>query len=96
MARPRHCFCKRIKFDPRVTSFKPQGVPMSELETVELSLEELEAFRLKNVEDLDQAQAAKKLQTSVSTYQRLLYSAYKKTALALTSGQALRIIKHEG
>lgn len=95
MARPRHCFCKRIKFNPQIKSFKPQGVPMSELETIELSLEELESFRLKNVEDLDQAQAAEKMKTSVSTYQRLLYSAYKKTALALTTGKALRIIKHE-
>ncbi len=95
MPRPRHCFCGRIKFDPEVTSFKPQGVPMRDLETIELSLEELESFRLKNVEDLDQKQAAAKIGASVSTYQRLLYSAYKKVATALTTGKAIRVIKHE-
>ena len=95
MARPRHCFCDRIKFDPIVKSFKPQGVPMKDLETVDLFLEELEAYRLKNVEDLDQREAAEKMQTSISTYQRLLYSAYKKTATALTTGKALRIVRHD-
>lgn len=95
MPRPRHCFCNRIKFNPLVTSFKPQGVPMKDLETIELSLEELEAYRLKNVEDLDQKRAAEIMKTSVSTYQRLLYSAYKKTAIALTTAKALRIIRHE-
>jgi predicted DNA-binding protein (UPF0251 family) len=68
---------------------------MKNLQTVEISLEEIEAYRLRHVEDLDQQQAAQQMQTSTSTYQRILYSAYKKIAIALTKGQAIKIIKHE-
>ena len=51
MPRPKLNRC--INFDPKVTYFKPQGVPMRYLDIVELSMEEIEALRLKNVEQLD-------------------------------------------
>jgi len=38
--------------------------------------------------------AAKKMNTSTSTYQRILYSAYKKIADALINGKAIKIIKN--
>ncbi|MCK5021883.1 MAG: DUF134 domain-containing protein [Candidatus Pacebacteria bacterium] len=91
MTRPR--LCRRIKFKPDVTYFKPQGIPMGSLEVVELSNEELEAIRLKNVKDLDQTECAKQMKTSQSTFQRILSSAYKKIAEALTKGKAIEIIK---
>jgi len=46
MARPR--LCRRIGFNPNITYFKPQGVPMRALEMVELTAEEVEALRLRN------------------------------------------------
>lgn len=95
MPRSSQCFCKTIGFNPEVVYFKPQGVPMKELQTIELSLEEIEAYRLRHMEDLDQQQAAEKMKTSTSTYQRILYSAYKKIAEALTMGKAIKIIRHE-
>ena len=49
------------------TYFKPQGIPMRELEIVELTIEEMEAYRLKYILDLEQIQAAEKMQTSQST-----------------------------
>jgi len=91
MARPR--LCRKISFNPNVTYFKPQGVPMCELEIVELTAEELEAYRLRHINDLEQKEAAGKMRTSQSTYQRILYSAYKKTADALINGKAISIIK---
>jgi predicted DNA-binding protein (UPF0251 family) len=91
MPRPR--LCRRIMFDPKITYFKPQGVPMSFLEIVELTAEELEAYRLRHINDLEQKEAAKKMHTSQSTYQRILYSAYKKIADALINGKAIKIIK---
>jgi predicted DNA-binding protein (UPF0251 family) len=91
MPRPR--LCRRIQFDPNVTYFKPQGVPMRELEIVELTTEEVEALRLRNVKDLEQEEAAKKMNTSQSTYQRILSSAYKKITEALIEGKAIKIIK---
>jgi len=91
MPRPR--LCRRIRFNPQVKFFKPQGVPMVNLEVVELSNEELEALRLKNVENLEQTEAAKKMNTSQSTFQRILSSAYKKVSSAIVEGKAIKIIK---
>ena len=90
---PRPKLCRRINFDPRVKYFKPQGIPLRFLEEVELSMEEMEAVRLKNVEELDQTEAAKKMKTSQSTFQRILSSAYKKMAEALVEGKAIKITK---
>ena len=91
MPRPR--LCRRIQFDPNVTYFKPQGVPMRELEIIELTTEEAEALRLRNIKDLEQEEAAKKMNTSQSTFQRILSSAYKKVTEALIEGKAIKIIK---
>lgn len=91
MVRPR--LCRRIKFNPSVTYFKPQGVPMRFLEVVELTAEEGEALRLRNIKDLDQDEAAETMNTSQSTFQRILSSAYKKVTEAIITGKAIKIIK---
>ncbi|MBN2884334.1 DUF134 domain-containing protein [Patescibacteria group bacterium] len=91
MPRPR--LIRNIEFDPEITYFKPQGVPMRNLEVVELTREEVEAYKLRHINDLDQKQAAHKMNTSPSTYQRILYVAYEKIAEALIAGKAIKIIK---
>ncbi len=63
------------------------------LEVIELTVEEAEAIRLKNIENLEQEKAAQKMKTSQSTFQRILSSAYKKIADALINGKAIEIIK---
>jgi predicted DNA-binding protein (UPF0251 family) len=63
------------------------------LEVVELTREEVEALRLKNIKDLDQIEAAKKMNTSQSTFQRILSSAYRKISKAIIEGKAIKIIK---
>jgi len=93
MVRPRRC--RRIMFNPNVTYYKPQGVPMNMLEVVELTVEEAEALRLKNIKDLDQVECAKQMKTSQSTFQRILSSAYKKTSEALIKGKAIKIVKNQ-
>jgi predicted DNA-binding protein (UPF0251 family) len=91
MPRPR--LCRKINFNPNVTYFKPQGIPLRNLEVVELTTEEIEVYRLRHINNLDQQQSAEKMNTSPSTYQRILYSANKKIADALVNGKAIRIIK---
>ena len=91
MARPR--LCRKIGFHPEVEYFKPQGVAMSELELVSLDIEELEAYRLRHLNNLDQSEAAKEMNISTSTYQRIIYSAYGKIADALINGKAIKILK---
>jgi len=63
------------------------------LGVVELTTEEVEALRLKNIENLDQIDCAKQMKTSQSTVQRILSSAYKKITIALIEGKAIKIIK---
>ena len=97
---PRPPGCRRIGHHPHWRHFKPYGPHGSHglgphhgpRGVVEITKEELEAVRLKNILDLDQNEAAKKMNTSQSTYQRILTKAYKKIAIALVRGKAIRII----
>ena len=66
---------------------------MTMLDEIELTTEEVEALRLKNIKDLDQAECAKQMKISTSTFQRTLSSAYKKITQALVEGHAIKIIE---
>lgn len=87
---------RRVLFDPYVVYFKPRAVPLSMLEEVDLSIDELEALRLCDLKDLEQKEAAKKMKVSQSTLQRILSSAHKKIAQALIEGKAIKITKRSG
>lgn len=89
MARPR--LCRRIEINPQVRYFKPQGVPIKSLELIQLELEELEAYQLRYLKQLDQKEAAKEMAVSTSTYQRVVNSACAKIADALINGKAIKI-----
>ncbi len=84
---------RRVLFDPDVVYFKPRAVPLSLLEEVDLSMDELEALRLCDLKNLEQREAAKKMKVSQSTLQRILTSARKKVTLALIEGKAIKIRK---
>lgn len=89
MPRPRRP--RRIHGTPSAFFYKPQGVSLRQLEVIELSLEEFEALRLKNVELLNQHACAVKMQISQSTFHRTYAHAIQKVSRALTSGKAIRI-----
>jgi len=91
MPRPR--LRRRIQQHPNIVFYKPQGVPMRNLKNVEITLEEWEALRLKNVKKLDQILAAEKMNTSQSTFQRILKAAQEKISFAIINGWAIKIIK---
>jgi len=91
MGRP--CLKRKIRYNPKVRYFKPPGVPMANLDVVELKKEELEAIRLKNIKKLDQKECAELMNTSPATFQRLLSSAYEKISDALVRGKAIKIVK---
>lgn len=91
MARPQKP--RKIIFDPQVTYFKPRAIPLSILEEVDLTTDELEAMRLHDLGDCNQTKCAQKMKISSSTFQRILSSAHKKIAEALIEGKAIRIKK---
>ncbi len=76
---------------PRVRYFKPQGVPLAELEEVVLAEDEIEAIRLADFEGLYHDEAARRMGVSRPTFGRIIEGARKKTAEAITSGKAMRI-----
>ncbi len=82
---------RTVEFVPEVNYFKPAGIPLRKLEEVVLSVEELEAIRLKDTEGLDQHQAADRMNVSRSTFQLTLTSAREKVSHALVQGKAIRI-----
>ncbi|MFA5302998.1 MAG: DUF134 domain-containing protein [Candidatus Nanoarchaeia archaeon] len=89
MVRP--CNHRRVIFEPGTTYFKPAGIPMSNLQEEILKPDELEALRLCDAENNKQEEAAKKMNVSQPTIFRILESARKKVATALTKGKAIRI-----
>jgi predicted DNA-binding protein (UPF0251 family) len=71
--------------------FKPRAIPLSELEELVLTIDELEALRLADLEGLYQEAAAEKMQVSRQTFGNIIKAARKKVADALVSGKAIRI-----
>lgn len=89
MARPPKC--RRVEFLPAVTHFKPAGIPLKDLEEVSLTVEELEAVRLKDLEGLEQEACAERMHISRPTFHRILSAARCKIAHALVNGSAIRV-----
>lgn len=88
---PRRKIARRIGFQPGVTYFKPRGVVLADLVEVILTLDELEALRLADAEGVEQTEAAKRMNISQSTIQRILATARRKVAGALVKGQAIKL-----
>jgi predicted DNA-binding protein (UPF0251 family) len=89
MARPQKC--RRVECLPNNSYFKPAGIPLRDLQEVCMSIEEVEALRLKDLEGLEQEQGAEKMNISRPTFQRILTSARHKATDALINGKAIRI-----
>ena len=89
MPRPRKR--RRIWHEPQPAIFKPVGVPLSQLKTITLTYEELEALRLVDMEESYQEQAAEQMNISRSTLQRIVHDAHYKVVQALTEGSALQV-----
>jgi predicted DNA-binding protein (UPF0251 family) len=82
---------RHIGFSARHRCFKPCGVRQSELQSVELDADELEAIRLTDYEGLYQQECAEKMQISRTTFSRTIESARRKIADALLNGKSITI-----
>ena len=88
---PRPFKPRRVSSMPQFTYFKPTGIPMPLLDEVVLTVDEVEALRLKDLEKLEQHECAARMNIAQSTLQRILVSAREKVSRALIEGKALRI-----
>jgi len=64
---------------------------MMHLEEIALTIDELEAIRLADLEELYHEDAAKKMRISRQTFGRILNNAHKKVSECLIKGKALKI-----
>jgi hypothetical protein len=100
MWRQRHRCGRRGRFPKPITigivlpvnSLTPN--PAGNLEPVMIDVAELEASRLVDLEGLSQEEAGQRMGVSRGTVWRLVQSARKKTALALTQGRPIQITSY--
>lgn len=87
---PRHRLRRRIRFFPALNGF----VPITEEKTSEqvmLTLEEVEALRLKDLLGLSESKAAERMNVSQPTFHRIVKEARKKIADALVNNKKIKI-----
>lgn len=93
MARPKKF--RKVCIEPKCKLFTPKMKEKSyekrEIEAVKLTVEECEAIRLIDYRDLDQFEAAEKMEVARSTVQRLYKEARFKIADALINAKAIEI-----
>ena len=80
-----------IKCAPGERCFRPRCKPLKELQGVYLTLDEFEALRLADLEEMKQEEAAKRMRISRPTFSRIVNSARKKIADGLVNIKAIRI-----
>ena len=81
--------CCRILDSEKI--FKPRSLPFTDIELVEIFLDEFEAVRLCDYDKLNQIEASEKMDISRGTVQRLLETGRYKIIDALLKNKALKI-----
>ncbi len=78
-----------VTCDPTISYFKPRGVPLREMEEVRLTIDQMEALRLADLEGLSQEEAGKQMGVSRATFGRIIQRARHVVAEALIHGKAI-------
>lgn len=76
---------------PHFNAFKPIGIKVSDIEQIQLSLDEFEAVRLADSMGLSHEEAAEEMEISRSTFTRLIEKARKSIADFIIDGKLLTI-----
>lgn len=85
---PRNAKCRIVCAEFKNKMFTPNN---DRHEAIIVCVEEIEAIRLCDFEGLNQEEAAKAMDVSRGTLQRILYQARSKTAQALSEGKGILI-----
>lgn len=88
---PRPVKTRKVEFLPEENYFIPLGKQLCVTDETMIKVEELEAMRLKDIEELSQEECAERMDVSRQTFQNIIDSARKKVASALIEGKAIRI-----
>lgn len=84
---PRPQRCRRVCEEPEFNAFSPEGIPNSEY--VQLTLDEYEAIRLIDLQQLTHAEAAIQMEISRPTVTEIYNSAGRKIADCIVNGKRL-------
>jgi len=80
-----------VAYNPDISYFKPRGIPLIDLEEVQITIDEYEALRLSDLMDMPYEEAANKMKVSRATFGRIVRRARKTVADALINGKAIII-----
>jgi len=88
---PRPKKCRRVGFVPQCHHFIPDALVSEGGQAVIITIEEIEAVRLSDLEGLEQIDCAERMGVSRGTFQRIIKSSRGKIADALVNGKAVKI-----
>jgi predicted DNA-binding protein (UPF0251 family) len=89
MVRPQKS--RLVHIDPKASFFKPRGIPMIDLQQIQLTLDGLEALRLADYLGLSHEKAGQQMGVSRATFGRIVEQARKRVADALIHGKAINV-----
>jgi len=89
MPRPRKW--KRVCNLPSMTEYGPYIANKGQLDTIIMSVEEYEAIRLIDLENLDQEECAARMQIARTTAQKIYNDARRKIAESFVNNKVIRI-----
>ena len=92
---PRPKIPRQICGHPADSCFKPNAIPMSQLEQLHLAADEFEALRLVDLQGMQQQQAAVVMGVSRQTLANILKLARFKVVSCLSEGKALIMHREE-
>jgi predicted DNA-binding protein (UPF0251 family) len=78
-----------VACDPTISYFKPRGVPLRQMEEVRLTIDQMEALRLADLEGLSQKESGEQMGVSRATFGRIVQRARSIVADALVNGKAI-------
>ncbi len=82
---------RRVCCNSDIRQFAPVGLKDSDMNAIVLSMDELEAIRLADLEKMYQEEAANEMNISRQTFGRIVSAAHSKIARAIIEGQSIII-----
>jgi len=80
-----------VAYKPDISYFKPRGIPLIDLEEVQLTIDECESIRLSDLLGMSYEEAGQSMGVSRATFGRIIQRARKVIADALINGRAINV-----
>ncbi|ETR72458.1 MAG: DNA-binding protein [Candidatus Magnetoglobus multicellularis str. Araruama] len=80
-----------VEFSPGISYFKPRGIPLHDLEEIQLTVDEVESIRLADLLNMTHEEAGCQMGVSRATFGRIVENARALIADALINGKAIKI-----